>query len=206
MRSGWSWWVSTSLRSKSSSRGKGRDGTSASSSMFVVVAAAYQRADTHNPPFSTSARHSFASNDRDYIAFYIPGHHYRPASRHGSLPAQTRATRILQPDMGRYRRRATRPKRPTRREDTPRMGAQARNEEVRRRQGKEDLAQVQPQVACLRRSRRAERRGARCAVASSQETAAHEPQGHGEDDPEAQWQKARIQGDALGQEKECSAK
>jgi hypothetical protein len=44
-------------------------------SMFVVVAAACQRAVTHNPPFSACARHSFGSGVHDYIVAYISGHH-----------------------------------------------------------------------------------------------------------------------------------
>jgi hypothetical protein len=197
--------VSMSLRSKSSEAAE--TGLVASSRMFVVVAAACQRADTHNPPFfASSERRSFASDVHDYIASYIPGHHYPPARSHGPLAAQTRDTCILQPDMERHRRRAPRPQLPARREDTPRMGAQAGNEEEWRGQRKEDMAKGRLEVACLRRRRGGERGGARCAVASSQEAAAYEPEGHGEDDPEAQWQKARVQGDALGPEKECSAK
>jgi hypothetical protein len=44
--------------------------------MFVVVGAAYQRANTHNPPpLSARQRHSFGSSVHEYIVSYIPGHH-----------------------------------------------------------------------------------------------------------------------------------
>jgi hypothetical protein len=95
--------------------------------MFVVVAAAYQRGDTHNPPLYGFERQSFGAGVPDLIAFSIPRHLYVSCTHHGRIAMQTRNARIVQPNMGRNRRCPARSKLATRREDTPRMGAQAGN-------------------------------------------------------------------------------
>jgi hypothetical protein len=118
--------------------------------VFVVVAAAYQRPDTHNLRFSTFDRQSRGSDAHGYLASYISEHLYPSIAHYGTLTTQTRATSTIRPDMGRRRRRFLRSRLVTCRQDTPRMGTQAGDQEDGTGSREEDLAQIQPQVACCR--------------------------------------------------------
>jgi hypothetical protein len=96
----------------------------------------------------------------DQAVFYTIEHHYPIAARHGALAAQTRAASLLRPDMGPHRRRLPRSERFTCRQDSAGMGTQAGGQKDGRGQRQDDLAKVQPTVACHRHYRGGARTGA----------------------------------------------
>jgi hypothetical protein len=108
--------------------------------VFVVVAAAYQRPDTHNPRFSRFDGQFLGPDAHGYLASYISVHLYPSIAHYGTFTTQTRAASTIRPNMGRHRCRLPRSRLVTCRQDTPRMGTQAGDQEDGTRSREEDLA------------------------------------------------------------------